>query len=550
MSWPTLHGDLQRSGFHPQFPKGPLRLVWRKELYRELTGPRAEVIVGDGLAFMGTYAGNLYAWDVNAGAEKWVFKTGGPIGHSPMFVGGIPRTRSRFERPDRSSRRESALISLPRRWSELTSAATRFVESSRRAEAQASAPSSGLQATDDSSLLPSAATVYFGSLDRKLYAVEAATGKTRWQFEAGEGIWVSPVVHRGRVMFGARDGVFYALEAANGKREWTFPTGDRILTSASISEDGGRVVFASEDMRVYCLEAPTGRLLWRSRKLAGLSVRDYAPVMARGRVLITTNPVKDFHTILGQHQEMLVNRAGFKGKDPRYIPGTPEDVRREQDFIVEFLKAHPEEQTFYAFNVTDGREPWIAPILYTGGLHNPLTPPCVNPQTGAVFTQLRSAYGTWDGGGEVRPFTGFGQLDLQTGRVALLGHGYPSKEPGRPPGAKDMPWMTFNYIGDETQTLSCAPDLLLCTHQGFIGSLNLKSGLTARLYGKRDTYGGFYGPGNFGWENQGGHEKARAAHQPFGIVNEWHGPARAVVSVAGNKVFFPVGSQVLCLEGQ
>src|SRR6185295_14248779 len=87
-SWPTLHGDLQRSGFYPHFPKGPLKMAWRKELWRELTGPRAEVIVGGGLAFMGTYAGNLYAWDANTGAEKWVFHTGGPIGHSPAFSDG------------------------------------------------------------------------------------------------------------------------------------------------------------------------------------------------------------------------------------------------------------------------------------------------------------------------------------------------------------------------------------------------------------------------------------------------------------------------------
>src|SRR5882672_4962613 len=73
VNWTTLHGDLQRSGFHPQFPTGPLRMVWRKELWRELTGPRAEVIVGGGLAFMGTYAGRFHAWDSASGAEKWVF---------------------------------------------------------------------------------------------------------------------------------------------------------------------------------------------------------------------------------------------------------------------------------------------------------------------------------------------------------------------------------------------------------------------------------------------------------------------------------------------
>ena len=480
-SWPTLHGDLQRSGFYARFPQPPLKLVWRKELWRELTGPRAEVIVGEGLAFMGTYAGKLYAWEADTGAEKWIFKTGAPIGHSPMLANAV---------------------------------------------------------------------LYFGSMDRKLYAVDAVTGKLRWSFECDEGIWASPVAFDGLVMVGARDGVFYAVRTTSGKLAWKFETAAPILNSASISEDGSRVLFASEDMHLYCLNANNGKLIWKSRKLAGLSVRDYFPVIARGLVFITTNPVKDFHTILTQHQEMLVKRTGFSGKDPRYIPGTADDVRVEQNFIVDFLQQHPEEQSFFAFRVSDGSEPWIAPILYTGGLHNPLTPPCVNRVTGEVFTQVRSAYGTWDGGGEVRPFTGFGKLDLQTGRVELLEHSYKSKEPGRPPGAKDTPWGSFNYIGDETQTLSCSPELLLSNHQGFIGAFDWRARTIANLFGKRDSYGGFYGAANFGWENQGGLEKAAAANAPYGLVNEWHGPAKAIVSVAGNKVYFPVGSQVICLEGK
>jgi hypothetical protein len=320
------------------------------------------------------------------------------------------------------------------------------------------------------------------------------------------------------------------------------------LNSPSLTEDGQRVVVVSEDMHVYCWQVDDGRLAWRSRKLAGLTARDYFPVVFRGLIFVTTTPVKDFHTILGENEQMLVRRTGFTGKDPRYIPGTPEDVEREQAFIVEHLRKHPEEQVFYALRASDGEEAWVAPILYTGGLHNPLTPPCVNPQTGEVFTQLRSAYGTWDGGSEVRSYTCFGKINLANGRVTLVPHGYPSREAGRPPGAKDMPWMCFNYIGDETQTLSCAPGRLFSNHQGFLGELNLLTGMVRNLYGKRDTYGGFYGAGNFGWENQGGYEKARAAGQPYGIVNEWHGPARAIVSVAGGRVYFPVGSQVLCLE--
>ena len=475
--WSTFRGDAQRSAFYAEFPSGKLELVWRKELWRELTGPRAEVIVAEGKAFLGTYAGKFRAWDAADGTEKWMVETGGPIGDSAAFADGA---------------------------------------------------------------------VFFGSMDGKLRAVDANSGAVRWEFAASAGIWTAPLVAGGAVLIGDRAGIFYAVDVATGKLRWKFATGGPILQSASLSEDGARVLVGSEDMHLYCFAMEDGRVIWKSRKLAGLSVRDYAPVVAGGLVFVTTNPAKDFHATLGEHEQMLVKRAGFTGKDKRYIPGTEADVEAEQGFILKFLREHPEEQTFYAFRVADGVEPWIASILYTGGLHNPPSPPCVNRASGEVFVQLRSAYGTWDGGGEVRSFTCFGRLDLLTGSVALVGHGYPSKEAERPSGAKDMPWMTFNYIGDETQTLSCAPGRLFSNHQGFLGMLHLNSGRTASLFGKRDTYGGFYGAGTFGWENQGGVEKARAAGQPFGIVNEWHGPARGVAAVAGGRVYYHVGAQVLC----
>ena len=479
-TWPTLHGDLQRSGFYPKFPRGDLKPVWRKELWRELTGPRCETIVGGGLAFMGTYAGRVYAWNAETGQEKWVFQAGGAVGHSPVLDGGV---------------------------------------------------------------------LYFGSMDRKLYAVSAAEGKLEWTFEAGEGIWTSPVAWAGLVMFGARDGVFYALRAADGTPAWTFRTEGPILQTASVAEDGGQVVFGSEDMHIYCLNVADGRLAWKSEKLAGLSLRDYFPVVAASLALVTTNPVHEFHWTLTTHDEMLVKRTGFTGADKRYIPAAPGDVEKEQAFILEHLRAHPSEQTFYALRIADGKQPWAAPVLYTGGLHNPHPPPCINLASGDAYIFVRTAYGVWDGGGEVRPYTSPARLDLKTGRTELVNHGYPSKEPGRPPGAKDKPWMVFNYIGDETQTLSCSAETLFSSHQGYLGSMNFRTGMCRSLYGKRDTYGGFYGAGTFGWENQGGREKARAAGQPYGLVNEWHGPAKAIVSVAGQYVYFTAGSQVICLKG-
>jgi hypothetical protein len=265
--------------------------------------------------------------------------------------------------------------------------------------------------------------------------------------------------------------------------------------------------------------------------------------------LLGTSPVRDFHRgTLDADDKFLVERTGFAGKDRRYIPGTAADVEKEQDAIVKRLTDDPTRQTFFAFKLDDGKEPWVVPILYTGGLHNPPPPPCVNPDTGEVFVILRSAYSVWDGGGEVRSFGTVGTLDPKTGRVKLVEHSYKPKDATRPPGVPDIPYGSFPLIGDETQSLSCSPGRLFSNHQGTLGELDLKAGTCRVVWGKRDTYGGFYGPGTFGWEDQGGEAKAAKAGQPFALVNEWHGPARGVASVAGGRVYLNVGSQVICLE--
>src|SRR5690606_30886461 len=122
------------------------------------------------------------------------------------------------------------------------------------------------------------------------------------------------------------------------------------------------------------------------------------------------------------------------------------------------------------------------------------TPACFHPKTLQTYVFYRSAYTTWDGGGEVRPLTGVGTLNLETGRVTPVEHSYPSSEPPRPPGRKDMPWGVFATIGDETQALSCSDDWLFSNHQGTLGGLRWADRRCVTWFGRRDTYGGFYGP--------------------------------------------------------
>ena len=131
----------------------------------------------------------------------------------------------------------------------------------------------------------SGGTVYFGSGDHRLYALDERSGKPRWTFATQGRIASSPAVAQGRVYFGSFDSNFYALDAASGALLWKFATGgerrfsgrhlhgaepaaevmpdpfDVFLSSPAIAD--GRVYFGSGDGHVYALDAATGAVSWK-----------------------------------------------------------------------------------------------------------------------------------------------------------------------------------------------------------------------------------------------------------------------------------------------
>jgi outer membrane protein assembly factor BamB len=153
--------------------------------------------------------------------------------------------------------------------------------------------------------------LYVASVIAKLYALDCSDRGEEMGYGADERFWTSPVVFEGLALLGDRGGRFHAVKAASGESAWTFDTRGPILQTASLSEDGTRVLFASEDMHAYCLERTTGKLLWRSRKMAGLSVRDYFPVVAGGLAFFTTHPVRVFHRDTLNAQDFLVKPFSF-----------------------------------------------------------------------------------------------------------------------------------------------------------------------------------------------------------------------------------------------
>ncbi|OIB56471.1 PQQ-binding-like beta-propeller repeat protein [Natrialba sp. SSL1] len=107
-------------------------------------------------------------------------------------------------------------------------------------------------------------TVYVGSMDGSLYALESDTGDERWSFATGESITSSPSVVDGTVYVGSMDGTVYALPADEDGTQpeptWTFETDEGVAASPTVAD--GVVYVGSNDGHLYALDADDGELLW------------------------------------------------------------------------------------------------------------------------------------------------------------------------------------------------------------------------------------------------------------------------------------------------
>jgi len=127
-------------------------------------------------------------------------------------------------------------------------------------------------------------TVYFGSQDSKLYALDAKTGDKLWEFETGSWVESSPAIADGVVYFGSNDGNMYAVDAETGETIWVFETAYPIISSPAVA--GDMIYFGADDYYIYALDASDGTEIWKF--YTGSHVTS-SPAVLNGIVYIGTN---------------------------------------------------------------------------------------------------------------------------------------------------------------------------------------------------------------------------------------------------------------------
>ncbi len=154
------------------------KLKWKfRTKSRETSSPA----VAEGVVYFESYDGNLYAVEAANGKEKWHFTTGGERRYAATHLHGTLPVAETMPDPFDVYLSSPAVV---------------------------------------------AGTVYFGSGDGNVCALDTESGKLKWNFSTGNVVHASPAIADGIVFIGSWDAYFYALDAGTGKQKWRFKTGE------------------------------------------------------------------------------------------------------------------------------------------------------------------------------------------------------------------------------------------------------------------------------------------------------------------------------------
>jgi outer membrane protein assembly factor BamB len=252
--------------------------------------------VVDGLVYVGSTDGNLYAIDRNSGAMKWKFETKARVVSSPAVAGGLVYFSSYdgyFYAVDATTGKL--------KWNFKNAGERRFAAM----HIHGSLPAAETMPDPFDCYLSSPAVwkgaVYFGSGDGNVYALDATTGGIRWKFHTGDVVHASPAIAGGTLFIGSWDSYFYAIDAASGKEKWRFKTGEDpdihnqvgIQSSAAVVD--GTVYFGCRDSKFYALDAITGRKKWSFSNQGSWVVG--SPAIQNGKVYFATSDSELFHAL-------------------------------------------------------------------------------------------------------------------------------------------------------------------------------------------------------------------------------------------------------------
>ena len=260
------------------------RSRWRAKTAGRVRGSPA---VSEGVVYIGSFDGRVYAFDLSTGKERWHYDTEGTALNSGNF--GF----------DRRSIQSSPAVAN----------GTVFVGARDGFIYALNANNGTLRWRFDhkiswinSSLAVVDGVAYDGSSDAHfVQALDASTGKELWRTDVNTTVWSSPAVTKNQIFVGDGAGRLLVLDRQTGKLLTFFRTGSAAFSSPVVA--GSLVVFGSNDGSVYALRVSDAVAVQRAvfldsayvrADVGGRSVEVANFLSHRGYTVVDSKSIADF----------------------------------------------------------------------------------------------------------------------------------------------------------------------------------------------------------------------------------------------------------------
>ncbi len=289
-----FRGSIQHSGVYDSAAVAQFhRVKWKFHTNGMVFSSPA--VVG-GTVYVGSNDRNLYAVDLESGAQKWKFSAQSRIPSSPAVAGGVVY----FGSYDGFLYAVSA-VDGKLKWKFQTGGERRYAGTHLHGSQPVAENMPDPFDFYLSSPVVWQGAIFFGSGDGNIYSLNADSGALNWKFKSGDVVHASPAIADGTVFIGSWDSYFYALDAATGKEQWRFKTGEDadihnqvgIQSSAAVVD--GVVYFGCRDSNFYAVDAKTGQKKWAFSNQGSWVIG--SPAVVDGVVYFSTSDSGLFHAL-------------------------------------------------------------------------------------------------------------------------------------------------------------------------------------------------------------------------------------------------------------
>ena len=265
----------------------PLKLAWEFKTGDSVT---ASPIVADGLVYAGSYDGTFYAINAETGKEAWSFKVDTEmVFWAPAAV-------------------DSGIV--------VVGGGDGFIyaRNAKSGEPLWTVKTDGMISGGGTIV---GGTVYIGSWDNNVLALDLKTGKEKWRYFTNWYVQTAPVVDAAaNVLYtNAHDHMGYALDIRNGKLIWktqvTLQVG--FPNNGPPCLDGGRLFMAVHPAHFRGLEAATGKPIWQVETGANAAG---CTVLGNKVIAGTNSGITAFNVADGKEVWKFSDRAGVSRCTP------------------------------------------------------------------------------------------------------------------------------------------------------------------------------------------------------------------------------------------